>query len=162
MIDIGFNGPKYTWTNNRNGLNNIKERIDRGVANTHWLNLFPNATIKHLPICSSDHSPIVLDTLGRNYQKRSFKLEEFWTRDPTSQMIVQKAWNTQIDGTPGYILSKKLKEVKKALKSWNINHFGNIQTSIKNRNQALIQIQNTNPTAHSMISASIIKDQLNK
>lgn len=35
MVDLVHTSPLYTWTNNRCGLNNIKERLDRGVANIH-------------------------------------------------------------------------------------------------------------------------------
>lgn len=50
MVDLGFHGPKYTWTNNRFGLGNIRDRLDRGIANHQWMQLFPNATLQHLPI----------------------------------------------------------------------------------------------------------------
>jgi hypothetical protein len=31
--DLGYCGPKYTWTNGRPGENNMLERLDRAVAN---------------------------------------------------------------------------------------------------------------------------------
>lgn len=35
LLDIGFNGPKFTWTNKRK-TNPIYERLDRGWANVEW------------------------------------------------------------------------------------------------------------------------------
>jgi hypothetical protein len=32
MIDVGFAGNPFTWSNNIIGLKNIKERLDRGLA----------------------------------------------------------------------------------------------------------------------------------
>jgi hypothetical protein len=32
MIDVGFVGNPFTWSNNRQGLENIKEILDRGLA----------------------------------------------------------------------------------------------------------------------------------
>ncbi|XP_026395092.1 uncharacterized protein LOC113289878 isoform X4 [Papaver somniferum] len=43
LIDLGFNGPKYTWNNKRVGAANIKERLDRAVANSNWINRFSKA-----------------------------------------------------------------------------------------------------------------------
>ena len=33
LINIGYSGPKYTCTNNRNGMALIKERLDRAIVN---------------------------------------------------------------------------------------------------------------------------------
>ena len=64
LIDLQFSGNPYTWSNKREGLANIKERLDRGFANERWRFIFPRATVKHVPASSSDHSPIVLNTDG--------------------------------------------------------------------------------------------------
>lgn len=116
MIDLGHSGPHFTWTNNRHGHNNIQERLDSGVANLNWNNLFPDATIKTLPMVSSDQSPILLESTSSQNEKKSFKLEEFWIRDQTSFEVVKKAWHTHFVGTPAYILTRKLKATKLALK----------------------------------------------
>ncbi|KAI3997088.1 hypothetical protein MKX01_032739, partial [Papaver californicum] len=36
LIDLGSNGPRYTWNNKCVGAANIKERLDRDVANVKW------------------------------------------------------------------------------------------------------------------------------
>ena len=36
MADLGYYGPKYTWSNCQEGLDLIKERLDRGVAKHEW------------------------------------------------------------------------------------------------------------------------------
>lgn len=38
--DLGFNGPKFTWSNRRSDDMFIKERLDRAVANQGWCTLF--------------------------------------------------------------------------------------------------------------------------
>jgi hypothetical protein len=35
-IDLGFNGPRFTWSNRIIGLANIRERLDRGLCNVDW------------------------------------------------------------------------------------------------------------------------------
>ncbi|KAK3020531.1 hypothetical protein RJ639_046220 [Escallonia herrerae] len=62
LVDLGFLGNPFTWTNKGPLQANIHERLDRGLGNPQWRILFPNATIKHLPAFKSDHNPILLNT----------------------------------------------------------------------------------------------------
>ena len=58
LTDLGFNGPKYTWSNGQEGGTLVRERLDRGVVNFAWRNLFPEAELTiHATTCS-DHTPI--------------------------------------------------------------------------------------------------------
>lgn len=36
LIDLGFEGPGYTWNNRRGGSETIMERMDREMANEQW------------------------------------------------------------------------------------------------------------------------------
>ena len=55
MMDLGFLGPRYTWTNKRDINNLILERIDRFFMNLEWCTLYLEAKVMHLPRCHSDH-----------------------------------------------------------------------------------------------------------
>lgn len=66
LIDLGSMGLPYTWTNCRHGRANIREKLDRGIVNADWRSLFPRASVKNLPITSSDHAPLLIDTEGRS------------------------------------------------------------------------------------------------
>ncbi|KAF5468556.1 hypothetical protein F2P56_012699 [Juglans regia] len=37
LVDLGFEGPKFTWCNGRDAQHIISERIDRYLANQRWL-----------------------------------------------------------------------------------------------------------------------------
>ena len=45
MIDVGLAGNPFTWNNNRKGVENIKERLDRGLASPTWVHLHPDACL---------------------------------------------------------------------------------------------------------------------
>jgi len=41
LMDLGFQGPLFTWSNKRKGLAKVQERLDRVLANSQWRMLFP-------------------------------------------------------------------------------------------------------------------------
>jgi hypothetical protein len=133
MIDLGFNGNPFTWSNHRQGSCLIKERLDRGIANSNWIHYFPSYSVTHLLAHSSDHFPFLLNiSFQIPYLPRPFRFEEFWTRDPTCGIVIEEAWSPFIDGWPSYCLTKKLKLTKTAIKFWNKHYFGNIKSKLDN------------------------------
>lgn len=60
LYDLGFTGPKFTWSNLRRGKENVQERLDRAICNYRWMRLFPDSHIWHLPRSKSDHNPILV------------------------------------------------------------------------------------------------------
>lgn len=60
LFDIGFFGTWFTWERGNTSATNIRERLDRGVANMDWLGLFPFTSLRHLPHSYSDHYPLLL------------------------------------------------------------------------------------------------------
>ncbi|RYR67697.1 hypothetical protein Ahy_A03g014089 [Arachis hypogaea] len=55
LMDLGYSGWPFTW---RRG--NLMERLDRGLGNLDWNITFPEASIMHLPMFKSNHSPLFL------------------------------------------------------------------------------------------------------
>ena len=49
FLDLGFSGPKFTWTNKRPISSLILERLDGCFANPSWRMLYPEATVTQLP-----------------------------------------------------------------------------------------------------------------
>jgi hypothetical protein len=70
LSDLGFRGPKYTWSNCRESWEYIKECIDRGVANVEWCELFPSAEIQVMGQSNSDHAMLILSLISQNHMKR--------------------------------------------------------------------------------------------
>ena len=55
--DMVFLGDKFTWHRGR-----IRERLDRGLVNEAWANLFPMAALENLQYNHSDHRPLLVNT----------------------------------------------------------------------------------------------------
>lgn len=121
LIDLGFNGNPFTWNNGYLGGGNIRERLDRGLANQDYV------YCACFRLCF-DHLPLVLNTEGHgNLSQRLFRFEEMWPRDQGSFYIVASAWAMQVEGSPGQKLIKKMDLTKSALRKWNKLHFGFIK-----------------------------------
>ena len=128
MIDIGFFGPRFTWTNRREVKALIQERIDRFFVNPSWCVLFPEAKVVHLTRCHSDHCPVLLEMQPRamNRRVRPFKFQSCWLSDASFSKVVTQAWRHYtrlVDATETFT---------KEAKVWNKTQFGNIFSRKKN------------------------------
>ena len=128
MIDIGFSGPRFTWTNKREFQALIQERIDRVFVNPNWCLLYPEARVVHLTRCHSNHCPILLELQPRinRGRKRPFSFQTCWLSEPSFPSIVSQAWRD----SPS--LGDAVNRFTQAAIRWNGSHFGNIFTRKKN------------------------------
>ena len=122
MIDLGFSGPRFTWTNKRELNALIQERIDRFFMNPEWCTIFLEARVTHLTQCHSDPCPVLLESNPSNSIRlpRPFRFQSCWITDLDLPRVVSQAWD----------LSNHLREAisnfEKDAVNWNKNHFGNV------------------------------------
>ena len=137
MMDIGFSGPHFTWTNKREVQALIQERIDRFFVNPSWCLLFPEAKVVHLTRCHSDHCPVLLELTpaSRGARKRLFKFQTCWLTDLTFPKVVSQAWEQT------HSLAEAIEKFTKDAGLWNKVHFGNIFAKKKNIKARLNGIQ---------------------
>jgi hypothetical protein len=148
MIDVGFAGNPFTWNNNRKCVENIKERLDRGLASPALVHMHPDFSLIHLPAINFDHNPISLNTNTSScYLPRPFKFEEFWSNDPSCGQVIETAWQIFIPNYPALCLPKKLSNTKLALLKWNSLHFGNIHKKIKETLNLIDSVQQAPPSS---------------
>jgi hypothetical protein len=112
LTGLGYCGPKFTWSNCRDGSDFIKERLDRGVANHAWRSCFPEAVINVQAAISSDHAPLFLSLKGSHmgtWRRTRFSFEASWALDASCQGVLQRVWD-QSRGQEGTwdCLEKKL------------------------------------------------------
>ncbi|GAA0145187.1 hypothetical protein LIER_05439 [Lithospermum erythrorhizon] len=96
MIDIGYSGIAFTWSNNFISPSSTRARLDRCLASKSWRDRFPRAQLQHLSTNTSDYLPIllILGTQSQSIpqQKTRFKFEGGWCLYEESKEIVQAAW----------------------------------------------------------------------
>lgn len=105
LNDLGFHGPRYTWSNKR--INNyhtllfflvinyhtlIKERLDRFLGNDLWLKLYTETKIYHLHSGASDHIPLLLHTYSSRPKQPLFKFKPMWLTNPSFNVLIDNIW----------------------------------------------------------------------
>ncbi|XP_062006021.1 uncharacterized protein LOC133723219 [Rosa rugosa] len=119
MIDMGFHGSCFTWSNNR-----IKERLDRGFCNVSWRATFDEAFIQHLPKTRFDHCPIIMQLFSNNFVNREaapFRFQAMWFSHDNYVDFVSNTWSS-LTGD----FSSKVKALATALSKWNRDVFGHL------------------------------------
>jgi hypothetical protein len=84
LEDIGFSGEIFTWKRGQ-----IRERLDRVIANGDWAIMHPGATLDHLEYTKSDHRPLLLDTedhdINQGCWPRTKRFEASWLQEKDFQ-----------------------------------------------------------------------------
>ena len=62
LMNLGYNGYRFTWRNGRAKEAFVEERLDRACASAKWSEIHPRAKVIHLTASYSDHETILLDT----------------------------------------------------------------------------------------------------
>ena len=97
LFDLGFSGPKFTWTNRQDAQSNIRVRLDRAVANGAFSSRFENYNVENVITTSSDHYAVVisLDSVKlrqqRQHVQQGFKYEAMWKRADDYKEVVESA-----------------------------------------------------------------------
>lgn len=55
LLDLGFNGSMFTWERSRGSDRWVQERLDRGLANKQWIDMFPQDEVMVLDVSKFDH-----------------------------------------------------------------------------------------------------------
>ncbi|RZC83531.1 hypothetical protein C5167_046318 [Papaver somniferum] len=137
LMDMGYCGPAFTWTNNAVVSTPIYARLDRVLCSANWWMMFPEAAVFHLPRIGSDHSPIYLNTHRIcKRRKPGYRFEYHWTAHPDFQDEVHKAWDNATGST-----IEKLRDAGNSLADWGKKTFGNITTTVEDAKKDLLELQ---------------------
>lgn len=162
-IDLGHSGNKFTWWNKRWGKGAIRERLDHAIANPSWRLVFPKGTVFHLGAINSNHAPLLVDTnLIEDFCPRPFRFEAIWVRDPHCGGVIDKAWESVVEGSHVFVLCRKQMLTTKTLKKWNKEVFGHCETMISNLTTRISEAQVQERTEANSMREGKLQDELNE
>ncbi|XP_042012179.1 uncharacterized protein LOC121760604 [Salvia splendens] len=138
LLDPGYDGSDFTWV--KNGL---FERLDRVLMSEPCTRMFEAVRATNLPRVASDHGPVLLrcKMAGTNYGGSPFRFQNMWIRHQGFLDLVREDW-----GMPTYAerllnLQIKIARVKKTLKKWNKEIFGNIHSNLRGMEEKIAVAQ---------------------
>lgn len=132
LMDLGFCGHPFAWTNKQFGRNFICKRLDRAFANGEWCNAFPNAKVYHLSASSSDHSPILLDTHDQNPRPRKpFRYEIAWSMHDPFLDLIKQTWPKATSDNHCFYFYKYHNTLCARAKKWKKFIMGNIDRQLE-------------------------------
>ncbi|EOY25454.1 Uncharacterized protein TCM_026877 [Theobroma cacao] len=161
LLDGGFEGNPFTWTNNR-----MFQRLDRIVYNHHWINKFPITRIQHLNRDGSDHCPLLISCFNSSEKApSSFRFQHAWVLHHDFKTSVESNWNLPINGSGLQAFWSKQHRLKQHLKWWNKVMFGDIFSKLKEAEKRVEEceiLHQNEQTVESIIKLNKSYAQLNK
>ena len=91
--DLDFMGAPCTWCNNQFDGIITWIRLDKGVATSSWIQMFPSTRVHHILGSLSDHCPLWICTDDENAQfywkRRAFRFEAVWKKDEGCEGVIK-------------------------------------------------------------------------
>jgi hypothetical protein len=137
LADLGYSGYDFTWDNKRDGADNIQVRLDRGMATSSFLDIFPLTQVEHIITEESDHMALLIrvqEELPRVRQmgQRGFQYEEMWIKHEGYEEMVKEAWLNGNNGDSSITgFWNRLHDVSRDMKQWSFDTFGYVRGEIK-------------------------------
>ncbi|KAI0488447.1 hypothetical protein KFK09_028278 [Dendrobium nobile] len=124
LHDLGFTGPKFMWSNNKQGSNKVWVRLDRVLMNSVGLQFAPLASIKHLLRLALDHFTVLLRLTNEpaNPGSKRFRFEDVWRTYLATWKVVWKSWTKHNHGQLDDVLNRKCSRTLRSLFFWSRNH----------------------------------------
>jgi hypothetical protein len=135
LNDLPLMGRRYTWVqpNKR-----CMSRLDRVLVSSNWLDEWGEVSLWGLKRDVSDHCPLLLKYNGYGWGPKPFRFNNHWVNNNTFKKVVEEAWASyEVNGWMGYVMKEKMKLLKGALRKWNKEVYGCMESKIENLTEAI-------------------------
>ncbi|KAF4379433.1 hypothetical protein G4B88_024881 [Cannabis sativa] len=149
LIDFCTCKTELTWCNGHRDRG-VMERLDRGLCNEEWLQLFEGADVKVLDWWESDHRALVVNlpirgqmgTSSKGGLRSRFHFEEAWCEEDECKEIIQSNWDRggSVDSAIGF--RRKSKSCGVELKRWSLRKKKQLNEELRKAKKILNKLSN--------------------
>ncbi|KAL0383083.1 UNVERIFIED_CONTAM: hypothetical protein Scaly_0595600 [Sesamum calycinum] len=94
LMDVGFEGDPFTWTNKR-----VWKILDRVLYSKELTDTYNSTRVQHLSRRLSDHHPLFITAAKtENRKPSSFRFQNMWLNHHSFLDTVRQSWNLPIEG----------------------------------------------------------------
>ncbi|GAA0162944.1 hypothetical protein LIER_18928 [Lithospermum erythrorhizon] len=155
VVDIGFDGYPYTWSNNFISPYSTRARLDRCLVSKCWGLLFPDAKLSHYSSNHSDHLTLLLNR-GTKQQlgnkKKRFHFEAGWCLYEESKEVISKSWNLIKAGNPGDQVFQSIKQCRLGLLEWKRTVLGHLHKTMQDKQESSIVFGQLRPLTPKLVA----------
>ncbi|XP_071918836.1 uncharacterized protein [Coffea arabica] len=119
LVDIGFEGHPWTWSNHWDSEGEVRQRLDRCLGSFEWCQVFEKVNCQHIDTYASDHSILSLNTHpGKEKKKKRFYFDKRWLQREGVHQVVEKAWLKEEPGSWMFRVTKKIRNCRIESLKW--------------------------------------------
>ncbi|XP_050217914.1 uncharacterized protein LOC126668778 [Mercurialis annua] len=153
LVEVPLHGRFFTWNNSFS-----RSKIDRCFISPSVFALWPNLHLKALPRSFSDHTPIRFTSAAAiDWGPRPFRSLNAWWKHEDFAIFVHNSWHSFSGMNNQHSLVNKLRNLRRVIKDWNKNVFGNMNAQAVTVQQ---QITNLEQVADVRILSDLEKSSL--
>ncbi|KAH9670993.1 hypothetical protein KPL70_017175 [Citrus sinensis] len=92
LLDVGYKGYPFTWSNGRFGPAFVEEKLARFVCISAWRDIFSDSTTTNIDTWTSDHCPVVMEittALSRISRRVSSEMNDLLKKPFTTEEVVE-------------------------------------------------------------------------
>ncbi|CAH9077931.1 unnamed protein product [Cuscuta europaea] len=136
LRDLGYAGPKLTWTKRREDHCNVKVRLDRAVANGAFTALFEYYQVENV-ITTSSHHFVISISLNSHSSPHNPPVQ-MWRRTADYNGVVEASWLANNDVVRSLQATwSNLNRMAGSLRDWSRMKFGSIRKQMQNLERKL-------------------------
>ncbi|KAK3217929.1 hypothetical protein Dsin_011899 [Dipteronia sinensis] len=142
LIGVRSQGARFTWARGHYPRTRIERRLDRALVSEGCILCWLDISCVAIPRRFSDHCPSVIRLSDiETISPMPFRFQSMWLDHPDFMALVRRIWSSSFVGTPPRVVINKLKLLKNALKTWNWEVFGDLNSNITRKSAELQSIQ---------------------